>query len=50
MIPVVGVFGGIWVLGELPVWREYVALLVVIPELATVLIPPRMTRQAAKRP
>jgi drug/metabolite transporter (DMT)-like permease len=44
MIPVVGVFSGIWVLGESPEWREYVALLLVIAALATVLIPPRMAR------
>lgn len=42
MIPVVGVFSGIWVLGESPEWREYVALVLVIAALATVLIPPRM--------
>src|SRR3954469_19329106 len=45
MIPVVGVFSGIWVLGESPEWREYVALLLVIAALATVLIPPRMSRR-----
>ena len=44
MIPVVGVFSGIWVLGESPEWREYVALVLVIAALATVLIPPRMSR------
>lgn len=44
MIPVVGVFSGIWLLGESPRWQEYVALVLVIASLATVLIP------AAPRP
>jgi drug/metabolite transporter (DMT)-like permease len=43
MIPIVGVFSGIWLLGETPQWQEYVALLLVIASLATVLIPPRRT-------
>jgi drug/metabolite transporter (DMT)-like permease len=41
MIPVVGVFSGIWLLGESPRWQENVALGLVIASLATVLIPPR---------
>jgi drug/metabolite transporter (DMT)-like permease len=41
MIPVVGVFSGIWLLGESPRWQEYVALFLVISSLATVLIAPR---------
>jgi drug/metabolite transporter (DMT)-like permease len=41
MIPIVGVFSGIWLLGESPQWQEYVALVLVIASLATVLIPPR---------
>jgi len=41
MIPIVGVFSGIWLLGESPRWQEYVALALVIAALATVLIPPR---------
>ena len=45
MIPVVGVFSGIWLLGESPRWQEYTALVLVIASLATVLIPPR--RRAA---
>lgn len=43
MIPIVGVFSGIWLLGESPQWQEYVALVLVIAALATVLIPPRRT-------
>ena len=45
MIPIVGVFSGIWLLGESPRWQEYAALLLVIASLATVLIP---TRSGAK--
>lgn len=43
MIPIVGVFSGIWLLGESPQWQEYAALVLVIAALATVLIPPRRT-------
>ena len=45
MIPVVGVFSGIWLLGEAPRWQEYLALVLVIASLATVLIPPRRARR-----
>jgi drug/metabolite transporter (DMT)-like permease len=41
MIPVVGVFSGMLVLGEQPNWQEYAALALVTLALATVLIPPR---------
>jgi drug/metabolite transporter (DMT)-like permease len=41
MIPITGVFSGIWLLGESPQWQEYAALGLVIAALATVLIPPR---------
>ena len=41
MIPVVGVFSGMWLLAEKPQWQEYAALGLVIASLATVLIPPR---------
>lgn len=41
MIPVVGVFSGIWLLGESPHWQEYAAMMLVIASLATVLVPPR---------
>lgn len=46
MIPVVGVFSGIWLLGESPRWQEYAALGLVIASLATVLIPPRRAAPA----
>jgi len=41
MIPVVGVFSGIWLLGESPHWQEFAAMALVIASLATVLVPPR---------
>jgi drug/metabolite transporter (DMT)-like permease len=41
MIPITGVFSGIWLLGESPQWQEYAALGLVMAALATVLIPPR---------
>jgi drug/metabolite transporter (DMT)-like permease len=44
MIPVVGVFSGMLVLGETPRWQDYVALVLVVGALATVLLPPRGTK------
>lgn len=49
MIPVVGVFSGIWLLGEAPRWQEYLALLLVIASLATVLIPPRSAKTDGRK-
>lgn len=46
MIPVVGVFSGIVVLGETPNWSDYAALLLVVGSLATVLLPSRASRGA----
>ena len=43
MIPIVGVFSGVWLLGESPRWQEYAALVLVIAALATVLIAPHRT-------
>ena len=48
MIPVVGVFSGMMVLGEQPRWQEYAALLLVTLALATVLIPGRNAVRNAK--
>ncbi len=47
MIPVVGVFSGMLVLGEQPGWHEYVALLLVTLALATVLLPLRSQKSNA---
>jgi drug/metabolite transporter (DMT)-like permease len=41
MIPIVGLFSGMVILGERPRWQEYVALVLVIAALATVLVPPK---------
>jgi drug/metabolite transporter (DMT)-like permease len=38
-IPVVGVFSSMLVLGERPDWREYLALLLVLAAIATVIVP-----------
>ena len=40
MTPVVGVFSGTLLLGETPYWQDYVALILVVASLATVLLPP----------
>jgi len=40
-IPVIGVFSGMLMLGETPSWQDYVALLLVVGALATVLLPSR---------
>ena len=39
MTPVVGVFSGMLLLGETPHWQDYVALVLVVTSLATVLMP-----------
>ena len=44
MIPAVGVFSGMLVLGEIPSWQDYAALLLVVGALATVLLPPKGTK------
>ena len=41
MIPVVGVFSGMVLLGETPHWEDYAALVLVVASLATVLMPAR---------
>ena len=41
MIPVVGVFSSMWILGEAPGWPDYAALLLILIALATVLLGPK---------
>ncbi len=41
MIPVVGVFSGMLMLGEEPHWQDYVALALILVALSTVLLPTR---------
>jgi drug/metabolite transporter (DMT)-like permease len=44
MIPVLGVFSSMALLGERPYWQDYVALLLILAALATVLLAPRPPR------
>jgi drug/metabolite transporter (DMT)-like permease len=39
MIPALGVFSSMWLLGERPHWQDYVALALIVFSLATVLLP-----------
>ena len=50
MIPVVGVFSGMLVLGERPHWQDYAALLLVVGALATVLLPSKRATTARTPP
>jgi drug/metabolite transporter (DMT)-like permease len=43
MTPVVGVFSGMLLLGEIPHWQDYAALVLVVTSLATVLMPAKPT-------
>jgi drug/metabolite transporter (DMT)-like permease len=38
LIPVVGVFSSLWLLGETPYWQDYAALLLILVALSTVLL------------
>jgi drug/metabolite transporter (DMT)-like permease len=44
MIPVVGVFSGMWMLGEEPHWPDFAALALILVALSTVLMPTRAPR------
>jgi drug/metabolite transporter (DMT)-like permease len=37
LIPVIGLFSGMWLLGEIPKWQDYVALFSILIAIATVL-------------
>jgi drug/metabolite transporter (DMT)-like permease len=41
MIPVLGVFSSMWLLGESPLWQDYVALMLILIAMAVVLLPTR---------
>ena len=41
LIPVVGVFSGAWLLGEQPVWADYVALVMMLVAIGLTLLPRR---------
>jgi len=45
MIPALGVFSSMWLLGERPHWPDYAALVLIVLSLATVLLPSRMRAQ-----
>lgn len=40
MIPVVGVFSGAWMLGEVPHWQDYAAMLLILVAMCSVLLKP----------
>jgi len=45
MIPVLGVFSGMWLLGEQPFWQDYAALILIIVALCTVFVAPKTVMQ-----
>jgi drug/metabolite transporter (DMT)-like permease len=48
MIPVVGVFSGMLVLGESPRWTDFAALILVVASLSTVMVPSRSSSPAPR--
>jgi drug/metabolite transporter (DMT)-like permease len=52
MIPVLGVFSSMWLLGESPFWQDYVALVLILVAMAVVLLPAqvRAVPSAAGKP
>jgi len=44
-IPVVGVFSGMWMLGETPHWQDYVAILLMFAAMASVMLVPLLRRR-----
>jgi drug/metabolite transporter (DMT)-like permease len=48
MIPVLGVFSSMWLLGERPRWQDYIALALIVFSLATVLLPARRKRESSR--
>jgi drug/metabolite transporter (DMT)-like permease len=50
LIPVVGVFSAMLLLGEQPGWPDYVALLCILVAISSVLIPARVVPQTPPRP
>jgi drug/metabolite transporter (DMT)-like permease len=39
LIPVIGVFSGMWMLGERPAWQDYAALVAILVAIGSVLLP-----------
>lgn len=46
MIPVLGVFSGMWLLGERPFWQDYAALVLILLALSSVFLAPGGTARA----
>ncbi len=44
-IPVLGTFAGAWMLGETPQWQDYVAMLLILASMSTVMFTPRKADQ-----
>ncbi len=44
-IPVLGTFSGAWILGEVPHWQDYIAMLLILGAMSTVLFRPRNPEQ-----
>jgi drug/metabolite transporter (DMT)-like permease len=44
-IPVVGVFSGMWMLGETPHWQDYVAIVLMFLAMASVMLAPLLRRR-----
>ncbi|TDF67949.1 DMT family transporter [Cupriavidus sp. L7L] len=44
-IPVVGVFSGMWLLGELPHWQDYAAIVLMFMALSSVMLAPLLWRR-----
>jgi drug/metabolite transporter (DMT)-like permease len=44
-IPVLGTFSGAWILDETPHWQDYVAMLLILGAMSTVLFQPRNQEQ-----
>jgi drug/metabolite transporter (DMT)-like permease len=44
LIPVIGVFSAIWLVGEVPQWQDYAALACILVAIATVLLPTRSAK------
>lgn len=45
-IPVLGTFSGAWILDEIPHWQDYVAMLLILGAMSTVLFKPRPAQQS----
>ncbi|MEO0314355.1 MAG: hypothetical protein RI928_811 [Pseudomonadota bacterium] len=44
-IPVLGTFSGAWILGEVPHWQDYIAMLLILGAMSTVLFKPKPVQQ-----